>query len=207
MWNGGHFVRGCSGGGGQLMIEIMTYNLSCHHLNHIYHKKEPKVLKRSIEFPGKFGYQLKISLNISSVHNLTENSLISWQYIRPSLVQIMACCLFSELDYIHFVWKLLYFAQNVYENRSKIPQFFIQKINIKMSSAKWWPSCLSLNMLMICPWDWSCQLPLLQHGRRNNTHCWHCMYHCILNRWGVIAPSRAVNTQDCYKNVNWKVML
>ena len=36
------------------------------------------------------------------------------------------------------------------ENLIKIQQFSLKKMHVKMSSAKWRPSCLGLNVLMVC---------------------------------------------------------
>ena len=59
------------------------------------------------------------------------------------------------------------------ENLIKIQQFPLKKVHVKMSSAKWRPSCLGLNVLMICN-------------------------HSAPNRWQAIVPSNDTLQRQIY---------
>ena len=72
---------------------------------------------------------------------------------RPSFIQIMACCLFDPKalsEAMLYYCQFKKFSQIVF----KIQLFSFKKMHLKMSSAKWWPFCLSLKVLMPAKEPW-----------------------------------------------------
>ena len=64
------------------------------------------------------------------------------KWIRPWLVQIMACRLFSDMLYIHYINQCLIIVNwnwdtNVQWNLHTNTIIFMEKVNLKTSSAKW----------------------------------------------------------------------
>ena len=75
------------------------------------------------------------------------------QWIRTALVQIMACRLFGAkplskpmLVYCHVNWMLRNKCQ--WNFLIQIQKFSFIKMHLKVSSAKWWPFCSGLSVLI-----------------------------------------------------------
>ena len=66
-----------------------------------------------------------------------------------SLVQIMACRLSAPSHYLNQCWLVNWNLGNNFQGNSniEIQTFRFKKIHVKMSSAKWRPTCLGLNVL------------------------------------------------------------
>ena len=82
------------------------------------------------------------------VNSSPPNAAYMRQWIRLTLVQIMACCLFGTkplskpmLGHCQFQWNLI-----------KILNFLFTKMHLKILSAKWWPFCLGrwVNAMVVC---------------------------------------------------------
>ena len=56
----------------------------------------------------------------------------------------------------------------------KIHTFSFKKMWLKVSTAKWRPSCLGLNVLIHCGYRWH------TFGPTNKTHCRYCFKSCII---------------------------
>ena len=87
--------------------------------------------------------------------SLGHNELIHWgqvMHIQPSLVQIITCCLVGRRQAIICtnagILLIGPLGTNISEMLIEILIFSFKKMHLKITSAKWWPFYLSLNVLM-----------------------------------------------------------
>ena len=91
------------------------------------------------------------------VNSLRPRNVYMHQWTGSALDQIMACS--APSHYMNQCWFIV--DWNLWKNYSeiliKIRIFSFKKMNLKMSSAKWWPCCLGCNVLIMatslyCSW-------------------------------------------------------
>ena len=92
-------------------------------------------------------------------------------------------------------------GRNLNEIFSEIHTFSLKKMHMKMSSAKWWPSCPGLNVLKQAPHTSCCKFPVFHRREvRNGTFCWiplsslNCTDPCC-SKYYIFPP----DTQICAK--------
>ena len=89
-----------------------------------------------------------------SLNSLRPGDTYMCQWTRPSLLQIMACHLISAKPLSETMLGILSngpLGTNISETPIKIWRFSFTKMHLIMSSAKWWPFCLGLTVLMCDP--------------------------------------------------------
>ena len=89
------------------------------------------------------------------------------------LVQIMACRLFGAKPLPESMMEYCYLApwkQTSVKSQSKFI-IVIQEMHLKISSGKWWPFCLGLNVLIISnQWSWKLRSPASTEIKKNHLY-------------------------------------
>ena len=112
------------------------------------------------------------------VNSLRPSDAYMCQWTRPSLIQIMACRLTGAkpLSEPMMGYCLLdpWGRTNFSEILIGIQTFSLKKIQLKMSSGKWWPFCLGLDVLSKM-WSRNVSWGMSQGDQCRRCHCWYKM--------------------------------
>ena len=123
---------------------LMAWHLVCIILHHFYTKSLCLQWTTKITSWRKF-VQLFNSLRLSDAYMHHQPS--------PWLIQKMACLLVNANHYLNHCWNVVNSTlRNKLEQNEiliKIHTFSFKKMLLKMSSTKWWPFCLSFNVLSV----------------------------------------------------------
>ena len=140
------------------------FSMSCHHHANLVGSKTAKLANS----PHR-----GLILQTGPSWDLT---LHGWEETKPSLVQIMVCCIFSTkplsepmltlssgvqliiqlMIYISIELSIKPLAKNYNEILIEIHTISLTKLYLKMVSAKWLPFCLSLNVFHPKPMTFTC---------------------------------------------------